>query len=86
MGETTEEEHEMVKKMMVVALWCIQMKPSNRPSMNKVVEMLEGSIESLQMPPKPFLYPQERPAVTNSSTSSDVSSSAYTDSTISVSN
>ncbi|XP_057480106.1 LEAF RUST 10 DISEASE-RESISTANCE LOCUS RECEPTOR-LIKE PROTEIN KINASE-like 2.3 [Actinidia eriantha] len=86
MGETTEEEHEMVKKMMIVALWCIQMKPSNRPSMNKVVEMLEGSIESLQMPPKPFLYPQERPAVTNSSTASDVSSSACTDSTISVSN
>ena len=84
MGETTEEEHEMVKKMMVVALWCIQMKP--RPSMNKVVEMLEGSIESLQMPPKPFLYPQEMPAVANSSTASDVSSSACTDSTISVSN
>ncbi|KAL7254260.1 hypothetical protein ACSBR1_008623 [Camellia fascicularis] len=58
MEETTEEEREIVKKMMVVALWCIQMKPSNRPAMNKAVEILQGSIEYLQMPPKPFIYPQ----------------------------
>ena len=31
------------------------MKPSDRPSMNKVVEMLEGEVECLQMPSKPFL-------------------------------
>ncbi|KAH7855187.1 hypothetical protein Vadar_022230 [Vaccinium darrowii] len=48
----------MVKKMMLVALWCIQMKPSDRPSMNKVIEMLEGNIEQLHMPPKPFLNSQ----------------------------
>ncbi|XP_015162712.1 probable receptor-like protein kinase At5g39030 [Solanum tuberosum] len=30
--------------------------PSNRPSMSKVVEMLEGKLDSLQMPPKPYLY------------------------------
>lgn len=52
-----EGEKEMVKKMILVALWCIQMKPSDRPSMSKVVEMLEGSIELLEMPPKPSLYP-----------------------------
>ncbi|KAF7148292.1 hypothetical protein RHSIM_Rhsim03G0205200 [Rhododendron simsii] len=57
-GETTEEENEMVKKMMFVALWCIQMSPSDRPSMNKVVEMLEGNIELLHMPTKPFQYLQ----------------------------
>ncbi|CAL5344115.1 unnamed protein product [Camellia sinensis] len=61
MGETNEEEGVMVKKMIIVALWCIQMKPSDRPSMNKVVEMLEGNVEQLQMPPKPFLCPQEMP-------------------------
>ncbi|CAL5364529.1 unnamed protein product [Camellia sinensis] len=61
MDEMTEEEREMVKKMMVVALWCIQMKPSNRPAMNKVVEILQGSIEFLQMPPKPFIYSQAMP-------------------------
>ncbi|KAI8022292.1 Rust resistance kinase Lr10 [Camellia lanceoleosa] len=58
MGETNEEEGMMVKKMIIVALWCIQMKPSDRPSMNKVVEMLEGNVEQLQMPHKPFLCPQ----------------------------
>ncbi|KAI8565003.1 hypothetical protein RHMOL_Rhmol03G0226600 [Rhododendron molle] len=57
-GETTKEENEMVKKMMFVALWCIQMRPSDHPSMNKVIEMLEGNIELLHMPPKPFEYSQ----------------------------
>ncbi|KAA8517924.1 hypothetical protein F0562_015388 [Nyssa sinensis] len=61
MVEATEEEREMVKKMIIIALWCIQMNPNDRPSMNKVVEMLEGNVELLQMPPKPFLYPQEMP-------------------------
>ncbi|GMP24808.1 hypothetical protein CsSME_00001954 [Camellia sinensis var. sinensis] len=61
MGETTEEERVMVKKMIIVALWCIQMNPGDRPSMNKVIEMLEGNVELLQMPPKPSLCPQEMP-------------------------
>ncbi|KAM4076129.1 hypothetical protein ACJW30_12G039700 [Castanea mollissima] len=52
--DATEEEKKIVKKMIIVALWCIQMKPSDRPSMNKVVEMLEGEVECLQMPSKPF--------------------------------
>ena len=62
MGESTEEERKMVKKMMVVTLWCIQMKPITHPSMNKIVEMLQGSIEFLQMPPKPFMHPQAMPS------------------------
>ncbi|KAJ7942818.1 putative Kinase [Quillaja saponaria] len=57
--EGTDEEKNIAKKMIIVALWCIQMKPHDRPSMNKVVDMLEGDFESLEMPPKPFLYPQE---------------------------
>ena len=40
--------------MCVIGLWCIQVKPADRPSMTKVLEMLEGSIDDLQMPPKPF--------------------------------
>ncbi|KAI8564994.1 hypothetical protein RHMOL_Rhmol03G0225800 [Rhododendron molle] len=64
-GETTEEESEMVKKMMLVALWCIQMRPSDRPPMNKVVEMLEGNVELLHTPSKPFLYSQAMPAENN---------------------
>nr|XP_048325523.1 LEAF RUST 10 DISEASE-RESISTANCE LOCUS RECEPTOR-LIKE PROTEIN KINASE-like 2.1 isoform X1 [Ziziphus jujuba var. spinosa] len=61
MGDATEGESKIRKKMIVVALWCIQMKPSDRPSINKVKEMLEGEVDSLQMPPKPFLCPQDKP-------------------------
>ncbi|KAL3819950.1 hypothetical protein ACJIZ3_005855 [Penstemon smallii] len=56
--DANDEERKIIKKIVIVALWCIQMKPSDRPSMNKVVEMLEGDSE-LQMPPKPFLAPRE---------------------------
>uniref|UniRef100_A0A2N9G6T4 Protein kinase domain-containing protein n=1 Tax=Fagus sylvatica TaxID=28930 RepID=A0A2N9G6T4_FAGSY len=55
MEDASEEEKKIVQKMILVALWCIQMKPSDRPSMNRVVEMLEGEVECLQMPSKPFL-------------------------------
>ncbi|KAG6655717.1 hypothetical protein I3843_05G210700 [Carya illinoinensis] len=60
MRYATEEEKEMTMKMMIVALWCIQTNPSNHPSMNKVVEMLEGEVEHLQIPPKPPLSSPER--------------------------
>ncbi|XP_047969381.1 rust resistance kinase Lr10-like isoform X2 [Salvia hispanica] len=40
----------IVKKMTIVALWCILMSPDDRPSMNKVLEMLEGDVERLQIP------------------------------------
>ncbi|XP_042497681.1 LEAF RUST 10 DISEASE-RESISTANCE LOCUS RECEPTOR-LIKE PROTEIN KINASE-like 2.1 [Macadamia integrifolia] len=48
-----EEDEEIAKKMVLVGLWCIQMDPTNRPSISKVVDMLEGSLESLPIPPKP---------------------------------
>ncbi|XP_061998943.1 rust resistance kinase Lr10-like [Rosa rugosa] len=65
--DATNEEKKLTKKMLMVALWCIQMKPSDRPnSMNKVVEMLEGEVECIQMPPKPFLYPQDTPRLIGS--------------------
>ncbi|CAJ2674405.1 unnamed protein product [Trifolium pratense] len=55
----TNQEMKLAKKMMIVALWCIQTKPSDRPSMNKVLEMLEEDDEDLKMPNKPYLYPQD---------------------------
>ncbi|XLU33038.1 hypothetical protein S245_069104 [Arachis hypogaea] len=55
----TEVEKSMAKKLIITALWCIQLKPSDRPSMNHVVEMLEGELYNLTMPPKPLLYPTE---------------------------
>ncbi|XP_061360098.1 rust resistance kinase Lr10-like [Gastrolobium bilobum] len=76
-----EERDDVVKKMFIVALWCIQLKPSDRPSMNKVAEMLEGEVESIEMPPKPSLYPHEtiqEDLETNSNqTVSDTGSTSY---------
>ncbi|KDP35174.1 hypothetical protein JCGZ_10708 [Jatropha curcas] len=55
-GEISTEEKEIVRKMTLVGLWCIQTNPSDRPSMSKVIEMLEGSTESLKIPPMPLLF------------------------------
>ncbi|TQD92450.1 hypothetical protein C1H46_022011 [Malus baccata] len=52
---TNEEDEARARKMMIVSLWCIQTDPSNRPSMKEVIDMLEGSVDSLQIPPKPYL-------------------------------
>lgn len=51
-----EEKEEIKRKMLLVGLWCIQTAPSDRPSMTKVVEMLEGSLQPIQIPPKPLLF------------------------------
>ncbi|KAF6987151.1 hypothetical protein CFC21_004821 [Triticum aestivum] len=59
--ETTEEDKEKVRKLAMVALWCIQWNPRNRPSMTKVVNMLTGRLQSLQMPPKPFVSYKNEP-------------------------
>ncbi|RVW87483.1 Rust resistance kinase Lr10 [Vitis vinifera] len=56
MGDATEDEKKYARKMVIVALWCVQMKPVDRPSMSKTLEMLEGEIELLKMPPKPTLW------------------------------
>ncbi|XP_011015080.1 PREDICTED: probable L-type lectin-domain containing receptor kinase V.3 isoform X2 [Populus euphratica] len=57
--DATEHEKKTTKKMIIVALWCIQLKPVDRPSMHKAAEMLESDVESLRMPPKPFLTPHQ---------------------------
>ncbi|XP_072093709.1 LEAF RUST 10 DISEASE-RESISTANCEUS RECEPTOR-LIKE PROTEIN KINASE-like 2.4 isoform X3 [Arachis hypogaea] len=54
-GEVAIEEDDVVKKMTMVGLWCIQPIPNDRPTMSRVVEMLEGSMNSLEMPPRPVL-------------------------------
>jgi len=59
MEDVRDFENKIIKKIIIVSLWCIQLKPNDRPSMNKVVEMLEGDIENLKLPPKPSLYPHE---------------------------
>ncbi|WOG89809.1 hypothetical protein DCAR_0209048 [Daucus carota subsp. sativus] len=79
MEDVTQEERKLVKKMIIVALWCIQMKPSDRPPMNKVIEMLEGPVEHLVMPPKPFLYTKEDPAEIKSSSTQSFLKSLQTE-------
>ncbi|XP_031117455.1 LEAF RUST 10 DISEASE-RESISTANCE LOCUS RECEPTOR-LIKE PROTEIN KINASE-like 2.1 [Ipomoea triloba] len=55
MGEEDEDDKRITKKMTIVGLWCIQTSPIPRPSMSRVVEMLEGDVELLQMPTETFL-------------------------------
>ncbi|XP_018677517.2 rust resistance kinase Lr10 isoform X2 [Musa acuminata AAA Group] len=50
-----KEQEEIMKKLVVVALWCIQWSPMDRPSMTRVLQMLTGNLQSLQIPPKPFV-------------------------------
>ncbi|TYH44354.1 hypothetical protein ES332_D11G188700v1 [Gossypium tomentosum] len=54
-GIVEEEEEEMTRKLIIVSLWCIQSDPSDRPSMTKVIEMLQASLQSLIIPPRPFV-------------------------------
>nr|TKS04633.1 hypothetical protein D5086_0000141020 [Populus alba] len=68
-----EHEEKTMKKMIIVALWCIQLKPVDRPSMHKVVKMLESDVESLRMPPKPFLTPHQEDDRANHAKLSDSS-------------
>ncbi|KQK02411.1 hypothetical protein BRADI_2g01320v3 [Brachypodium distachyon] len=61
--EMTQEEKEKMRQLTIVALWCIQWNPKNRPSMTKVVNMLTGRLQNLQIPPKPFVSSESRPPV-----------------------
>ncbi|PHT67316.1 putative receptor-like protein kinase [Capsicum annuum] len=65
-GIMNEEEKEYAKKMVMVSLCCIQTDPLNRPSMTKVMEMSEGNLDSMQIPPKPYLYTSSRTEVDSS--------------------
>ncbi|KAL5726501.1 non-specific serine/threonine protein kinase [Ranunculus cassubicifolius] len=53
-GVLSQEDGEMTRKMIIAALWCIQPNPIDRPTMSKVVEMLEGTNELLPIPPPPY--------------------------------
>ncbi|XVF71594.1 hypothetical protein PTKIN_Ptkin12aG0051000 [Pterospermum kingtungense] len=67
-GVIAEEEEEITRKLIVVSLWCIQTNPIDRPSMTKVMEMLQGSLQSLVSPPRPFLSSPVRSPETSSTT------------------
>lgn len=61
-GAMTTEEHDIAKRMTIVGLWCIQLFPTHRPTMSRVIDMLEGSLDSIEMPPKPVTSSPARPA------------------------
>ncbi|KAI3780266.1 hypothetical protein L2E82_10239 [Cichorium intybus] len=42
-GLTTVEENNYARKMTIVGLWCIQTNPKQRPSIDEVIDMLEGN-------------------------------------------
>ncbi|KAM3693039.1 hypothetical protein ACB098_08G133700 [Castanea mollissima] len=65
LGLLNEGDEDNVRKMIIVSLWCIQIDPSNRPSMSRVVKMLEESLNSLQIPPKPFMFSPPRRSPTS---------------------
>uniref|UniRef100_A0A2N9H9K5 non-specific serine/threonine protein kinase n=1 Tax=Fagus sylvatica TaxID=28930 RepID=A0A2N9H9K5_FAGSY len=53
--EEALSDMEWVKKLVMVAIWCVQDVPLLRPSMREVTHMLEGILE-ISAPPSPFLY------------------------------
>ncbi|MFQ6647298.1 hypothetical protein Gotur_020996, partial [Gossypium turneri] len=60
LGDVTEVDDKIARKMIMVAFWCIQMNPTNRPSMSKVLEMLENELDHLELPSRPSLFSLEK--------------------------
>ncbi|XP_047940712.1 LEAF RUST 10 DISEASE-RESISTANCE LOCUS RECEPTOR-LIKE PROTEIN KINASE-like 2.4 [Salvia hispanica] len=50
-----DERQHVERNLIIVGLWCIQTNPKDRPSMTRVVEMLEGKFGTLAAPPLPYL-------------------------------
>ncbi|XP_031116819.1 rust resistance kinase Lr10-like [Ipomoea triloba] len=50
-----EEDEVIVKKLAIIALWCIQWQPVDRPPMKVVVQMLEREGHDLVLPSSPFM-------------------------------
>ncbi|CBI75521.1 receptor kinase, putative, expressed [Triticum aestivum] len=73
-GEISEAVgiHQVERKLCVVALWCIQMKPDDRPAMSEVIDMLETGIDGLEMPPEPFFCGDEFAPAADSSVLSEI--------------
>ncbi|KAI3717524.1 hypothetical protein L1987_69200 [Smallanthus sonchifolius] len=59
-GIVSDEENGIARKMIIVGLWCIQTNPLSRPTITKVLEMLEGDFASLEIPPKPYISSPSR--------------------------
>ena len=49
------DDVKMVENYVMIAIWCIQEDPSLRPTMKKVVQMMEGAVE-VSFPPSPSSF------------------------------
>jgi hypothetical protein len=49
------DDRKTLERLVMVAIWCIQEDPSLRPTMRRVIQMLEGVVEVL-IPPCPFPF------------------------------
>ncbi|KAL0903379.1 hypothetical protein M5K25_027753 [Dendrobium thyrsiflorum] len=67
-----EGNEEIMRRLAIIALWCIQWNPAERPSMSKVVQMLTTNFQSLEMPPTPFVPSSDQPGNVNVSTNHEV--------------
>ncbi|XP_058188054.1 G-type lectin S-receptor-like serine/threonine-protein kinase LECRK2 [Rhododendron vialii] len=54
-GEEEEVDMRKLERMVKVGLWCIQDEPSLRPSMKKVLLMIEGTVD-IPTPPSPTSF------------------------------
>eukprot|EP01018_Ginkgo_biloba_P026710 Gb_14763 [translate_table: standard] len=73
-GFNAAEDENIAKKLTLIGLWCIHYDSSHRPSMVKVIQMLEGSVQ-VTTPSFPFpAYVTPRPASYPSGESSSYSS------------
>ncbi|KAF8112874.1 hypothetical protein N665_0059s0012 [Sinapis alba] len=52
LGEDQTVDIEQVRRMVQTSFWCIQEQPLQRPTMGKVVQMIEG-ITAINKPPRP---------------------------------
>ena len=52
--EEAKNDMKRLERLVIVAIWCIHEDPSQRPSMIKVTQMLEGVIE-VSVLPRPSL-------------------------------
>ncbi|XP_022965410.1 G-type lectin S-receptor-like serine/threonine-protein kinase LECRK2 [Cucurbita maxima] len=53
--EEAKEDMKKVERFVMIAIWCIQEEPSFRPTMTKVIQMLEGAIQ-VSTPPDPSSF------------------------------
>nr|GFA01687.1 serine/threonine/dual specificity protein kinase, catalytic domain-containing protein [Tanacetum cinerariifolium] len=59
-GIVIDEENNMIRKTIIVGLWCIQTNPLNRLTITRVLEMLEDDLASIEIPPKPYISSPSR--------------------------